>query len=140
MSNLRDNSGFPEIALETVGLIYKAAIGQVGMRREFFHRLSIFCTECAFGRQQGGLQRGRGKHLQISPADIGIGILGRDHLALFGEPDRTLHCAGWLSQDGLITRPAATTDRSAPAMKNAESDPIAPAYVDQRHLGLVKLP
>src|SRR2546427_4442685 len=37
---------------------------------------------------RSGLQRGGHQGLQVAPADLGVGVLGGDDLALLGQPDR----------------------------------------------------
>jgi hypothetical protein len=55
--------------------------------------------------QQRGLQRGRHQRLQVAPADLGVGVLGGDHLALLGQADLAAHGARRLRQDGLVAGP-----------------------------------
>ena len=62
-------------------------------------------------------ERRRDQRLEIAPADVGIGVFRRDHLALLGQPDLAVHRARRLRQDGLIARAAAAPDRTAAAME-----------------------
>ena len=99
-------------------------------------------------RQQRGLERGGHQRLQVAPADLAVGVLGADHLALLGQPDLAAHRAGRLRQDGLVARAAAAADRAAAAVEHAQPDrrlagSVCVQFVEQRHQrdpGAVQLP
>ena len=84
------------------------------------------------GLEQRRLERGGGQGLEVAPADLGVGVLGGDHLALLGDADRALHRARRLRQDRLVARAAAAADRAAAAVEQAQPDAVAPEHVDQR--------
>jgi len=63
------------------------------------------------------------KRLEIVQADVGVRIFRRNHLALLGEPDVTIHGFGGLRQDGLIARAATASNGAAAPMKEPERNP-----------------
>ena len=90
--------------------------------------------------EQRRLQGGRDQRLQVAPADVGIGVLAGDHLALLGDADLSRHAAWRLRQDGLIARSAAAAHRAAAAVEQAQLDAVPLEDLDQLDLGLVQLP
>src|SRR5206468_285970 len=85
-------------------------IGAEGVGRQLLHDGAPGLGHRPFGLQQGRLEGGGGQGLEIAPADLGIGILAADHLALLGDADLALHRARRLGQDGLEARPAGTAN------------------------------
>ena len=79
---------------------------------------------CLGRLQQGGFQRRRDQRFQVAPADLGVGVFGADHFALFGQPDLAAHGAGRLRQDGLVARAAAAAHGAAAAMEHAQLDVV----------------
>jgi hypothetical protein len=75
------------------------------------------------GVQQRGLQRGGDQGFQVAPADLGVGVLGGDHLALLGQADLAVHRARRLRQDGLVAGAAAAADGAAAAVEQAQRMP-----------------
>ena len=49
-----------------------------------------------------------------------FGVLGRNHLTLLGDSQRTSDCTGRLSQNRFVTRSAATSDGSAAAVEEPQ--------------------
>jgi hypothetical protein len=95
------------------------------------------------GLQQRGFQRGGHQGFQVAPADLGVGVLGGDHLALLGQADLAAHRARRLRQDGLVAGAAAAAHRAAAAVEHAQLDAVAGQFVEQFHqrdLGAVQLP
>src|SRR5258708_39886254 len=90
--------------------------------------------------QQRGFERRRRQVFEIAAAEFRIRVFAGDDLALFGDADRTLHRPGRLGEDRLIARPTAAPNRAAAAVKQAQTDAMAPKYFDERDLGLVQLP
>src|SRR6185437_9449253 len=80
------------------------------------------------------------KDFKIVAADFGVGIFGRDDLALLGNADLTVYSAAGLGDDRIIARPAATADRAAAPMEQPQAHAVAFEHVDQADLGLVELP
>ena len=79
----------------------------------------------ALGRvQQGRLERRRDQRLEVAPADLGVGVLRRDHLALLGQADLAVHRARRLRQDRLVARAAAASDGAAAAVEQAQRDAV----------------
>ncbi len=94
--------------------------------------------------QQGGFE-GRGDQgLEVPAADLGVGVLRVDDLALLGQPDLAVDRARRLRQDGLVARPAATPDGATAAVEQAQHDARrARQRREQRgqlDLGAVELP
>ena len=90
--------------------------------------------------EQGGLERGGDERLEVAVRDPRLGVLGRDHLALLGDPERPAHRARRLRQDGVIARAAATSDGSAATVEEPQPDSGLTRGVDQIQLGAVQRP
>src|SRR3954447_3209091 len=90
--------------------------------------------------QEGSFQRSRSEDLEIAPPKMPVRILTGNDLALFCNADARLHRAARLGTNGLVARPAATADRTAAAVKQAQRDPMPFEHLDQFYLGLVQLP
>ena len=67
------------------------------------------------GVQQRRLQGGRQQGLQVAVRDFGFGVLGRNHLALFGDAQGALHRPRRLGQDGVVAGTAAAAARRSSA-------------------------
>ena len=100
--DLLQHGGFAEVGVEALGLVDQRAIGAEGVRRQLLHDGAPGLWHRAFDLQQGRLEGGSGQGLEIAPADLGVGILAADHLALLGDPDLALHGARRLGQDGIV--------------------------------------
>ena len=72
--------------------------------------------------------------------DSRLGVLGGDHLALFGDPQRPVHRAGRLRQDGVVARATATSDRSAATVEEPQPNSGLAGRFDQIELGAVQRP
>ena len=72
--------------------------------------------------EQRRLQRGGEQCLEVAVRDPGLGVLGRDHLTLLGDPQRSVHRAGRLRQDGVVARPATAADRAAATVEEPQPD------------------
>ena len=70
--------------------------------------------------QQRRFERGRDKGFEIAAPDLGVGVLGADDLALFGQADLPVHRARWLRQDGVVAWAAAAADGAAAPMEQAQ--------------------
>ena len=90
--------------------------------------------------QQRCFKGGGGQCLQIAAADFRIGVLGRDHFALLGNADLPGNSAVRLRQDGQVARPAATPDRAATAMEQAQTHARRVENACELDLGFVQLP
>ena len=90
--------------------------------------------------EQGGLQGRRDQALQVAVRDTRLGVLGCDHLALFGKPQRSVHRSGRLGQDRVIARPAAAPDGPASAMEKPQPDPGLARRLHQIELRAVQRP
>jgi hypothetical protein len=118
--NLGDRRRGKEVIRKTVGLVDELAVGGHAAHREASSGLQELWRGCLSGCQQRGFQRRCHQRLQIAAADLRIGVLGIDDLALLSQPDLTFHGARRLRQDGLIARPAAAPHSAAPAMEQAK--------------------
>ena len=88
------------------------------MRRRLQKRL---CRR--LGRlQKRGLQRGGHQGFEVAPANLGVGVFGRNHFALLGQADLAAHRAGRLREDGLVTRAAAASHSAAAPVEHAQAD------------------
>ena len=94
--------------------------------------------------QQAGLQRGGHQGFEVAAANLGVGVLAADHLALLGQSDLPVHGARRLGKDRLVAGATAPAHRTAPAVKQAQRDAVLRAQrAKQRHqsqLGVVELP
>ena len=72
--------------------------------------------------KQCRLQGRRDEALQVAMSGTRFGVLRGDHLALLGEPQRTIHRARRLSQNCVVTRPAATAHCSAATVEQSQPD------------------
>src|SRR5262249_26431201 len=141
VGDLPDDRCFPKVALESVGLVYQAAIGAVGMGGEFRHcRQELVAGRGSVGLQQRRFQRRGGENLQVALAYLGLGVFAGDPLAFFRSADRALDGSAGLRENRLITGTAAAADRPAAAMEQAQFDATAAADLDQRDLGLIEFP
>src|SRR5437870_4823705 len=108
---------------------------------EFLHGREVLLARRRLIRlQERRLQGGGSKNLKVSPAYLCGRIFGRDHLALFGDADLPLHSARRLSEDGLITRAAATADGSAAAVEQTQRDPMPAERIDERDFRFIEFP
>jgi hypothetical protein len=89
---------------------------------------------------EGGAHRGREERLEVAAADLAVGVLARDHLALLREPELALHAARRLREDRVVAGAAATPDRAAAAVEEAKPHARLAKHGDQRRLRLVELP
>ena len=106
-----------------------------------FHGVQIFRARRALSRlQQARLQRCGGKDFQIVAADFGVGVFAGDDFALFGDPDLAVHGAARLRENGVVARAAATSHRTAAAVKQAQPHMMALEHLNEADLGFVKLP
>ncbi len=64
----------------------------------------------------------RQQRLQVAVRDPRLGVLGGDHLALLGDPQRPLHRAGRLRQDGVVAGAAAAADGAAATVEEPQPD------------------
>ena len=139
--DLGDDGRGPEVALEAFGLVDEAAIGGVGARRQFLHRLEKRGVgRGAFVLQQRRFERRGGQRLEVAPADVGIGIFARNDLALLGDADLPLHRAARLGEDRVVARAAAAPDRAAAAVEEADAYAVPAEDFDEADLGLVEFP
>src|SRR3954451_7181354 len=78
--------------------------------------------------------------LEIAPAEIRVGILARDDLALLGEADAAGEAAGCLGEDRIVRRSAAASDRAAATVEQPQGDGIVRlrAHLDERALGAIE--
>src|SRR5262245_53240745 len=112
----------------------------MGMVGEFLYGCDVLLARRLVWLQERRLEAGGSENLKVPPAHLCLRIFRGDHLALFGDADLPLHRARGLREDGLITRPAATTDGSATAVEQTQRDPMPAECVDKRDLCLVELP
>ena len=70
--------------------------------------------------QQRGLYGGGYQRFQIAPSDFRIGILAADHFTLLSNAYLAVHAMRRLSQYRLIAGTAATPDRAAAPMEQAQ--------------------
>ena len=92
------------------------------------------------GRGEARLDQGGGQQFQVVAADARIGVLGRDDLALLGEPELAAHAPRGLGEDGLVAGAAAAAHGAAPAVEQAQAHA---EFIRQGHelpRGLVELP
>ena len=101
--------------LRAVGEVVEQRVGRLGVVPE---PLDV---------EQAGLQRGRDQRLEVAPGAVGVAVLGGDHLALLGDPQRPGDGARRLRADRLVARPAAPADRAAAAVEQPQPDALAPA-------------
>ena len=87
--------------------------------------------------KQGGLQRGGEERLEVAVCDPRLGILGGDHLTLFGNAQRAVHRARRLRQDGVVARATATADGSAATVEEPQPDSGLARRFDQIQLGAI---
>src|SRR5690242_2449011 len=67
--------------------------------------------------EEAGLQ-GRGqKGFEVAMRDLRFGVLGGDHLTLFGDAQRPVHGSWWLCPDGVVAGSAATTHGAATSVE-----------------------
>ena len=78
--------------------------------------------------------------LEMASGDLRAGVVGRDHLALLGEPEPARDRAGRLGEDGPARRTAAAPDRPAAAVEQRQRDAVAAGHRDERALRLVERP
>ena len=90
--------------------------------------------------KQCRLQGRRDEALQVAMGNTRFGVLGGDHLALLGEPQGTVHCAGRLSQNCVVTRTAAPTHRSTATMEQPQPDRRRSGQLHQVQFGPVQRP
>ncbi|GLE51043.1 hypothetical protein ATCCBAA256_06290 [Mycobacterium montefiorense] len=90
--------------------------------------------------EQRRLQSRRHQTLQIPLRRLRFGVLGRDHLTLLGEAQRTLYRAGRLREDGLVAGSAAAPDGAAATMEEPQPNSGFPSHFDQRQLGSIDRP
>jgi len=88
--------------------------------------------------RRGGQQDGMHDLFQVAVGQLGVGIAGGDHFALFGQAEMTVDAAGRLGTDGMVGRAAAARDRAAPAVEDGEGDAIGPGHARNLLLGLVE--
>src|SRR4029453_18473461 len=70
-----------------------------------------------FGVQNGALQHGGHRELQVLPGQRGQQVLVRDDLALLGDLDGAIEGAARLSEDRVVGWATAAADRAAAAME-----------------------
>jgi len=90
--------------------------------------------------KQRGFHRRSNQRLQIASADIRVGVLAGDNLALLGNSDLACHAAGGLRQNRLIARAAATANRAATAVEQSHFDTVLLQHLDQLDFGFVQFP
>ena len=90
--------------------------------------------------EQRGFQGGRQQRLQVAVRDPRLGVLGGDHLALLGDPQRPVHRARRLRQDGVVARAAAAADGAAATVEEPQPDSGLAGRLDQVELGAVQRP
>ena len=93
-----------------------------------------------FDVEQRRLQGGRHQRLQVAVGHPRFGVLGRDHLALLGDPQRPVHRARRLGQDRVVAGSAAAADRAAAAVEEPQPDSGLARHLDQLQLGAVQRP
>ncbi|MCY1229342.1 hypothetical protein D9M72_417060 [compost metagenome] len=142
VGDLGDRRGGEEVVLETRSLVHQVAVGREGAVRQLLHhRLEhVEVPGRVLLRQQRRFQRGRDHRFQVAPADLGVGELAVDDLALFGEADLAVHGARRLRQDGIVGRAATAADGAAAAVEQAQLDLALLEQLHQCQLGLVQLP
>ena len=144
LGDLAQGGGGEEPVGKAGGVVDDAAVGGEGGFAERGGCLQEGLRCGAGGVQQRGLQRGGHQRLQVAPADLGMGVLGADDLALLGQADLPAHGARRLRQDGLVAGPAAAADRAAAAVEQPQPDAMAGLELieqaHQRDLGAVQLP
>ena len=90
--------------------------------------------------EQRRLQRRGQQRLEVAVRDLRLGVLGGDHLALLGDPQRALHRAGRLGEDGVVARAAAAADGAAATVEEPQPDSGLARRLDQIELGAVQRP
>ena len=90
--------------------------------------------------QQRRLQDRGECQLQVAGRDGRVPILLRDHLALLGDLQFTVHGAERLGEDGGVGGPTSAADGPAPAMEQPQMYSVSLGGVPHRPLGLVDLP
>src|SRR5690606_23073837 len=86
------------------------------------------------------LQRAGGQDLQVTAADLGIGVFARDRLALLRHPELSVHRPRRLREDRLVARAAAAPDGTAPPVEEAQPQAVSPEQLDETDFRLVQLP
>jgi hypothetical protein len=72
--------------------------------------------------------RGGEERLEVAAADLAVGVLARDHLALLGQPQLALHAARRLREDRVVAGPAAAADGAAAAVEEAQPHARLPEH------------
>jgi hypothetical protein len=103
-------------------LVHQRAVGRHAGLRELRRGLQEGGRGAAWWAAAGGLQRGGDQGFQVAPADLGVGVLGADDLALLGQADLAAHRARGLRQDGLVAGAAAAPHGAAAAVEHAQAD------------------
>ena len=90
LAELLDRGRRPEPVDEAGRLVHQRPVGLLGAAGEVVEqrvgRLGVVPE--ALDVEQAGLQGGGDQRLEVAPGQVGVGVLGRDHLALLGDPQR----------------------------------------------------
>ena len=92
------------------------------------------------GAHQAVLEDRRGDRFQVVKGQLGEGVLGGEHLALFGDFDAPPHGAAWLGEDRLVGRTAAASYRATAAVEDTQGHAVLGGELLQGDLGPVNLP
>ena len=93
-----------------------------------------------FDVEQRRLESGGQQCLQVAVGDPRLGVLGGDHLALLGEPQRAVHRSRRLREDGVVAGAAAAADGAAATVEEPQPDSGLAGRLDQVELGAVQRP
>ena len=104
LAELLDRGGRPEPVDEAGRLVHQRPVGLLGAVGEVVEqRVGRFRVVAqALDVEQARLQRGGDQRLQVAAGQVGFGVLGRDHLALLGDPQRPGDRARRLGPDRLV--------------------------------------
>ena len=141
-ADLADRGGRLEVVDETGCLVDQFGVGAVRARGQIVEHLvggSRGITK-AFDVEQRRFE-GRGQQgLQIAVRDPWFGVLRGDDLALLGEPQRAVHRARRLRQDGVVAGAAAAADGAAATVEEPQPDSGLAGGLDEVQLGAVQRP
>ena len=123
-ADLADRRGRLEVLDETRCLVHQFGVGALGAGGQLVEHLVGGSGGVAqpLDVEQRRFQRGGQQRLQVAVRDPRLGVLGGDHLALLGDPQRPVHRARRLRQDGVVARAAAAADRAAATVEEPQPD------------------